>query len=149
MSKWVVPSYSKVRAWRNVYTKVHDETRERWRAPSYVGYIRRYRMRRPFSIARFLQRQDKRGARPRRIDRESRTKRIHSSGGGKRGEIGEVPSFFFFRIIPRASISALPSAPSDESTSHHQCQYRLGYLVERTTMGEARGRTRGCWTHTD
>lgn len=84
---------------------------------------------------------------PRQIDRERRTKRIHSSGGGKRGEIGERLHFFFFlsRYPPRlVSISALPSAPSDESTSHHQCQYRLGYLVERTTMGEARGRTRGC-----
>lgn len=57
-------------------------------------------MRRPFSIARFLQRQDKRGARPRRIDRESRTKRIHSSGGGKRDEIGEVPSFSSFASSP-------------------------------------------------
>lgn len=83
---------------------------------------------------------------PRQIDKERRTRRIHSSGSGKRGEIGERLHFFFLsRHPPRlVSISALPSAPSDESTSHHQCQYRLGYLVERTTMGEARGRTRGC-----
>lgn len=52
-----------------------------------------------------------------------------------------LPLFFIFLFLfnhPFAA-SALRSAPSDESTSHRQCQYRLGYLVERTATRKDRG----------
>lgn len=92
-----------------------------------------------------------------RDEQISRRKRTYTGSKGRRDR--EASFSFFSHHPPRlVTISALRSAPSDESTSHRQCQYRLGYLVERTRVARAeergllntRRKTRkrekeGCW----